>query len=302
MSSIINVWGTLVFPPDAQPSWRALTLDGGAESGESESEYAGYFADEHPTIAIEEALARAEDAHPFARFESRGSALHVRAALGDDDWSEWLALLGGMARAAAGLGADGMLEVEDDGRFVGRLLVSKKGTVWKEAALGHVPRDKAGASALNAIFDELHAASAAKAKAPAEPAAVVEAPAKSARTTKAPARKVARKAPAEKAATSKATEKAATSKATDKAATSKATDKAAASKATEKAAASKATAKETAAGKAPDKAATKKAPAKGTAKKAPERAAAMKAPATKATAGKAPAKKAAKKKAPARKR
>jgi hypothetical protein len=86
MSSIITVWGTLSFPAGAQRAWRARGLDGGAGGGESE--YGGYFADEHETVTIEEALAAAGDAHHFVRFERRGDALDVRAALGDDYWRD----------------------------------------------------------------------------------------------------------------------------------------------------------------------------------------------------------------------
>jgi hypothetical protein len=160
MSSLITVWGTLTFPAGAQSAWRVLELDGGGDAGDGE--FAAYFADEHEAVTVEEALARADEAYPFARFESQGDALHVRAALGDDYWSEWLAILGGLARSAAELGAAGTLEVEDDGLLMGRLQVSKAGATWSDAGRGDVATDRSGALAVHRIFQELWGAAHAK--------------------------------------------------------------------------------------------------------------------------------------------
>lgn len=183
MSSIITVWGTFKLPRGARQSFREALLDGGAEAGAGPGEYAGYFAEEHEAVAVAEAMDRADEVHHFLRFEEAGDALHVRAGLGDDDWSEWLAILGGMARAAARLGATGWLELDDDERFMGRLALGGGQTRWVE---GEAPEDEAGRDAVGRIFAEM----------------VGQAGARTARKTA--ARKApARKAPARKASTTK---------------------------------------------------------------------------------------------------
>jgi hypothetical protein len=181
MSSTLTVWGTLTFPAGAMPHWLATTLDGGAEG--DGSGWGTYFSDEHEAKPVSAVLEDAEAAYYFARFATEGKKLYVRAALADDYWCQWLALLGGMARAAAALGATGAYEVEDDGKFVGRLSVGTKGVVWEDAGPRDRPQDREGAQAVDRLFEEA-LADVTKKAAPKKKAAAKKAPAKKSATKK----------------------------------------------------------------------------------------------------------------------
>ena len=150
MSSNLNVWGTFTFPSNSQQAWRKTELDEGAP--ELESEYGNYFTAEIERESVEDVIARASDAMHFVHFVSEGDAVHVRAGLSDDDWSQWTAVIGGLARAAASLGATGMLEVEDDWQYVGRLVLGPEGASWVDAEDDEMAEDEAGKEALIAIF------------------------------------------------------------------------------------------------------------------------------------------------------
>lgn len=150
MSSNLNVWGTLTFPSNAQKAWRTTELDGGG--GEEESEYGSYFSAEIERETVADALDRAADAMHFVQVRSEGDAVHVRAGLSDDDWSSWTAVIGGLARAAALHGATGMLEVEDDWQFVGRLVLDEEGVRWVDSDGDEIAQDEEGKEELFALF------------------------------------------------------------------------------------------------------------------------------------------------------
>ncbi len=198
MSSNLNVWGTITFPSNSQQAWRKTELDEGAP--EVESEYGNYFTAEIERESVEDVLARASDAMHFIHFVTEGDAVHVRAGLSEDDWSQWTAVIGGLARAAASLGATGMLEVEDDWQYVGRLVVGPEGASWVDAEDDEFAQDEEGKEALIAIFTKtlklLEGGSPAKKKKAA--AKKKTAPKKKVAAKKKAPKKTAKKKPAPK--------------------------------------------------------------------------------------------------------
>jgi hypothetical protein len=131
--------------------------DTGEQSYAGEDGYAAHFEGWLAPTELGAALAEAGDIEElFGFFGPDGDSLNVRCMLGDDYRDEWMARIGGLARAAAAAGATGDLEVSDDGGFVGTLSVKDGSSSWVAAAEGDVAKDSGGVADTKRIFDELY--------------------------------------------------------------------------------------------------------------------------------------------------
>ena len=131
---MLSVHGALRFPPGALARWEAAELavmdEGDPSAGDS------IFAQGNDLATVREVLADVGDCYLFVRFIVDGDCLHVRAALGDDFWCAWCGRIFAVVQAAAGLGARGELDVEDDGSYAGSLVVAGPQAVFLPAGPG----------------------------------------------------------------------------------------------------------------------------------------------------------------------
>jgi hypothetical protein len=93
MSSVLTVFGTITFPAGGLAGWLDATLTAspgaleieGVDSADEES----VFDAGNDLESVRAVLADSDDCWPFMRLVIDGDALHVRAAMGDDDWWRW---------------------------------------------------------------------------------------------------------------------------------------------------------------------------------------------------------------------
>lgn len=138
MSSLLTVYGTLRFPAGALARWQAAPLPTAEPDAALTGD--GVFANASDVASVAELLADQDDCHVFVRFIVDGDTLHVRAALGDDDWCRWCGRIRAAVQAAAALGARGELDTEDDGSYAGTLVAAGPRAKYQPAG----PRRRAG--------------------------------------------------------------------------------------------------------------------------------------------------------------
>ena len=138
MSSLLTVYGTLRFPAGALARWQAAPLPTAEPDAALTGD--GVFANPSDVASVAELLADQDDCHVFVRFIVDGDTLHVRAALGDDDWCRCCGRIHAAVQAAAALGARGELDTEDDGSYAGTLVAAGPRAKYQPAG----PRRRAG--------------------------------------------------------------------------------------------------------------------------------------------------------------